>query len=211
MPRDPRLHGLYAITRESGGNTQRLLREVESAIADGAQLVQYRDKSFAAARRLTEAQALRAITSASATLLIINDDIELAVAVNADGVHLGRNDADLVSARARLGPRCVIGVSCYNELERAYAAQRAGADYVAFGSFFPSPTKPHAVRADVELIRAWRNERIAACAIGGITLENAGPLVEAGVDMLAIITALWESDDVTRDARRFSRLFANPA
>ena len=145
--------------------------------------------------------------------LIINDDAQLAASVEADGVHLGASDASLQSARAVLGPQKIIGVSCYNRPSQAKAAVAAGADYVAFGAFFPSTVKPDAVVADVEVLRQFRSElaRSELCvplvAIGGITMQNGAELVGAGADALAVISALFDAADIEAAARGFSRLF----
>ena len=141
---------------------------------------------------------------------LINDDIHLAATIEAAGVHLGRDDADTVTARAALGPHAIIGVSCYNELARAQAAQDAGADYVAFGRFFPSRTKPQALEAAPELLRAARGAlKIPVVAIGGITPENGGVLIEAGADALAVIEGVFGLADVRAAAARYAALFSN--
>ncbi|MGF1642636.1 MAG: thiamine phosphate synthase [Thiotrichales bacterium] len=199
-----RWRGLYAITRECDRDPQRWLNDIEAALRGGARYLQYRDKRADLPRRLEEARALRALTSKHGVYLIINDDLELAEAVGADGLHLGRDDASLAVARGRLGPEAIIGVSCYAQLERAIQAEREGASYVAFGSFFPSPTKPQAERADTSLLAAWRMRPTPVCAIGGITLENARDLVTAGADMVAVISALWDSANIEETARSFA-------
>jgi thiamine-phosphate pyrophosphorylase len=141
-------------------------------------------------------------------LFIVNDDLDLAAAVGADGVHLGRDDAHPRRARHRLGRRALIGISCYNQLERAREAQALGADYAAFGRFFPSHTKPSAVQADPELLRRARREiDLPLVAIGGITPENAGFLLDAGADMLAVVDGVFGADDVRAAARSFTELF----
>jgi thiamine-phosphate pyrophosphorylase len=140
--------------------------------------------------------------------LIINDDVELAAQVMAKGVHLGKGDADIASARAKLGPNAIIGVSCYNDLDCAIDAEQAGADYVAFGSFFPSRTKPNAVKAEMELLRQAKQQlTIPVVAIGGINADNGAQLVEAGADMLAVITELFGQADVLGAAEKISNLF----
>ncbi len=203
-----RLRGLYAITPNQLGTGIDLSAAVALALRGGAQLIQYRDKSTDLRRRLEQAAALRTLCRAAGVPLIINDDIELARLVGADGVHLGRDDADPAAARARLGPQALIGVSCYAAYARAEAARRAGADYVAFGSFFPSPTKPLAVRAGTELLRLARRELgLPVVAIGGITSENGRALVNAGADMLAVISAVFDRPDIAAAARAFASLF----
>lgn len=208
--RRPRVQGLYVITDGSTGND--LLGKVEQALRGGAALVQYRDKSTDSARREQEAQALCALCREHAALFIVNDDVALAKTVQADGVHVGKDDAALAAARAYLGSSAVIGVSCYNRLELAVQAAQQGADYIAFGSFFPSPTKPHAPRATLELLREARRQfKLPICAIGGITLDTAPGLLASGADMLAVITDVFNAPDVTAQASLYTTLFGNPA
>lgn len=200
--------GLYAITDPDIIPADKLVQAVARAIQGGAAMIQYRDKRNDPDRRRFEVQDLVTLCRPLGKPLIINDDVELAAEVGADGVHLGRDDGAVSDARGRLGNGAIIGVSCYNELERAREAVADGADYVAFGSFFPSSTKPHAVRADSELLRAAREElRVPIVAIGGITPENGGTLVEAGADLLAVITGVFGQEDVESAARAYSRLF----
>ncbi|MCG6966908.1 MAG: thiamine phosphate synthase [Chromatiaceae bacterium] len=202
------LRGLYLITDDRRSGPDALLAAVAAALRGGARVVQYRDKGTDTARRLAEAQALAGLCRAHQVPLLINDDVELAISVGADGVHLGRDDADLPSARARLPAGSLIGVSCYNRLELARDAASRGADYIAFGSFFPSPTKPQAVRADPGLLRHARRElRLPTVAIGGISPENGAALVRAGADMLAVISAVFAAPDVTAAAQAFARCF----
>lgn len=196
-----RLQGLYVITDGSTGDV--LLGKVEQALRGGAAIVQYRDKTSDTLRRKQEAAALRALCRAHNASFIINDDVELAKTVQADGVHVGKDDAALAAAREYLGTAAVIGVSCYNRLELA----QQGADYFAFGSFFPSPTKPHAPRATLELLQQARRQfSLPLCAIGGITLENAPELLENGADMLAVITDVFNSPDIALQAARYQAL-----
>jgi thiamine-phosphate pyrophosphorylase len=206
---DARLHGPYAITDGRLLPGPRLVPGVRAALVGGARIVQYRDKSADAGRRRREAEALRALCRQRNALLIINDDIELALAVGADGIHLGRNDADPAAARAVLGAGAIIGVSCYDQLARAQRARVAGADYVAFGRFFPSRTKPAAAQADPGLIRRAHAAipEIPIAAIGGITPANGAILIEAGATMLAVIHALFGQDDIYGAAQAFSALF----
>jgi thiamine-phosphate pyrophosphorylase len=205
-----RLRGLYAITPETEDAADCLAR-VRAALSGGARIVQHRDKTGDAARRLTMALALRAATRDHRALLIVNDSPLLALAADADGVHLGAGDGDPAAARGALGPDRILGVSCYGDFERARAAARAGADYVAFGAVFASLTKPRAARADLSLFRRCRDELgVPACAIGGITLGNAGAVIAAGADMLAVISDLFQTGDVTAvetRARVFQSLF----
>ncbi len=200
------LTGLYAIT--DGGQTD-LAHQVALALGGGVRIIQYRDKSSDLARRLTQAKELSAICQKQDAIFIINDDVELATAVNADGVHLGRDDPDISSARKQLGLDTIIGVSCYNRLDLARSAQDAGADYVAFGRFFPSKTKPHAVQAEISLlIQAKKALHIPIVAIGGITPENSASLIQAGADMLAVIQGLFGQKDIRATAEKFNQQFA---
>lgn len=201
-----RLRGLYAIT--DGAGTPSLLAAVEAAIRGGAGLVQYREKSAGHGRRAAEARALLELCRDHGVPLMVNDDVELAASIGADGVHLGKDDAEVSAARVRLGPRAIIGVSCYDSLARAVHAAHAGADYVAFGSFFASASKPAAVRAPLSLLKDARTRlNIPLCAIGGITPQNGRDLVEAGADMLAVIQGLFSAADVNAAAQGYARLF----
>lgn len=191
-----KLRGLYAITPE------RLdLKQVEQALQGGAMLLQYRGKR----REVAEARDVVTLARRYGVPVIVNDDVELALEVDAAGAHLGRDDGDLSAARLRLGGR-ILGASCYNDAHLARAAVRAGADYVAFGSVFPSPTKPLAVRAPLELF----SERIGVplAAIGGITVENARQVIQAGADLVAVISDLFEAPDVARRAAEYRKLFS---
>ena len=196
--------GLYAIT---DGPRNDLSAVVAQALAGGARVMQYRAKTTDVGRRRADAAALRQLCDLHAVPLIINDDVALAVAVGAAGVHLGRDDDDVAAARAALGAGAIVGVSCYDSLQRARDAAAAGADYVAFGAFFPSPTKPHAARASLDLLRQSATLGLPRVAIGGITPDNAPSLVEAGADFLAVISALFAAPDVQAAARRFARLY----
>ena len=199
--------GLYAIT-DAGLKGDGIARQVERAIRGGARVIQYRDKSADARLRLAEAEAILGVCRAHRVPLLINDDVELAAAVAADGVHIGREDAALAAARQRLGDQAIIGVSCYNRFELAQRAIAGGADYVAFGRFFASDSKPEAVAADMKLLQRAQNE--LACpivAIGGITPDNGARLIQAGADMLAVIRGVFAADDPTQAALSLHRLF----
>ena len=198
------LRGLYAIT----AGAPRLLERVAAVIAGGAAVVQYRDKSADNAHREREARDVLAVCRAHGVPLIINDDVALAATVGAHGVHLGRDDAAVREARRVLGDAAIIGVSCYNDFDRAVAAQQAGASYVAFGRFFASHTKPDAVPASFDLIRQAKAQlSIPVVAIGGITPDNAAPLIDAGVDMLAVVHGIFGQADPEQAARRYTQLF----
>lgn len=197
--------GLYAITQTEGKSIQRVLAEVESALRGGAKVVQYRDKNPLDAYMLAS-ELLRLCHTYDAPLLI-NDSIELALEVGADGVHLGRDDGDIAMAREQLGADAIIGVSCYNAVDKAIAAVTAGATYVAFGRFFPSGSKPLAAPADIAtLTQAKQAIHVPIVAIGGIMPENAEQLLTAGADLLAVIGGLFDHDPYTA-AQRFESLF----
>lgn len=201
------IRGLYAITPDCA-DTKDLLRRVRLGLAGGVHVLQYRNKSADAVLQLAQAAALRKLTREFSVAFIVNDDALLAKEVDADGVHLGIEDGNPAAARAVLGARKIIGVSCYNRLELAQDAVHAGADYVAFGAFFPSGVKPGAVAADIELLHQARARlNVPLVAIGGINAQNGASLVQAGADALAVISALFDAADITAAAREFSKLF----
>lgn len=186
-----------------------LLHKTHLALLGGARVLQYRNKTADAETRRAQAKMLRTLTREHGATFIINDDAELAREVEADGVHLGAGDGSVAAARALLGEAGLIGVSCYNHLSLAQEAVRQGADYVAFGAFFPSTVKPGAVKAEPPLLQAARRELQAPIvAIGGITPHNGAALIEAGADALAVISALWDAPDIEQTARQFSTLFS---
>lgn len=194
-----KLRGLYAVTPEASD----LERKLQLALEGGIALVQYRSK----ARDRAQASAIVRMARDFGVPVIINDDVELALELGAAGAHLGRDDGALGAARKRLGAR-ILGASCYNELERARGAVQAGADYVAFGSVFASPTKPAAVRAPLSLFGQAKALGVPLAAIGGITLDNAPQLIAAGADLLAVITDLFDAPDIRARARAYGKLFA---
>jgi len=198
--------GVYAIT---DGPRDDLIPAVEAALAGAAAVVQYRDKSSDHDRRRAEARAIKEACDRHDVPLIVNDDLELAVEIGAAGVHLGEDDGDVALARQRLGADAIIGVSCYDSLDRAHAAAEAGADYLAFGAFFASPTKPNARRATIELLRAAKSLGPPVVAIGGITSDNASPLIEAGADFVGVISGIFAADDIEQATRRYSILFSH--
>jgi len=203
--------GLYAITDSHLITADKLTGQVAAAIRGGATVIQYRDKSSSPAQRQQQAAALVSLCHDHGIPLIINDDVELAVVVGAHGVHLGKADSTVRSARKQLGSDAIIGVSCYNEFERAVEAASEGADYVAFGRFFPSQSKPDTVTADPELLRQARQRLgIPVVAIGGITPENGQPLITAGAQLLAAIHGVFGQADVQAAARRYAELFGVP-
>jgi len=202
--------GLYALTPDEP-DTAVLAAKVRAAIAGGATAVQYRNKQAPARLRQEQALTLAVLCRGAGVPLLVNDDVELALAVAAAGVHLGRDDGDLAAARRRLGPGRLLGASCYDRIERAERAVAAGADHVAFGSMFASPTKPAAVRAPLALLGAARRFGVPVVAIGGITLENAPLAIAAGADAIAVITALFDARDVAARSRAFTDLVPRKA
>lgn len=200
--------GLYAVTDGAERPVGELVALVEQFLLGGAVLVQYREKTGDARRRSREAAALLELCRTWGVPLIVNDDARLARSLGAAGVHLGREDLPVAEARALLGPGPIIGASCYADPDRALAAEAAGADYVAFGRFFPSRTKPLAPEASVPLLAAMRPRlRVPIVAIGGITPENAPALVAAGADLLAVVHGLFGEPDPRAAAARFATLF----
>ena len=190
------MRGLYAITPQGPG----LLEKVRAALEGGIALLQYRRKGGT----LEEAKKILNLTREYRVPLVINDSVELALAVGAEGAHLGRDDGDFSVARKKLKGK-LLGASCYDQPELAQAAVAAGADYVAFGSVFASPTKPGAVRAPLSLFAS--DLGVPKCAIGGITLANAPQAIAAGADLLAVISDLFDAPDITARARAYARLF----
>lgn len=206
-----KLRGLYAITDSKLLADGRLLPYVEAALRGGARLLQYRDKSTDESRRLREAEALRELCERHGATLIINDDAELAARLGVS-VHLGQTDGSLAAARALLGRQAIIGATCHGSLQLADQAVAEGADYVAFGRFFQSLTKPGASEASPELLEQARARfaNVPLVAIGGVSLDNAPELIGRGADLLAVINALFAADtpaEVERRARAFAALF----
>jgi len=201
-----KLRGLYAITPEPA-DTETLVRSVAQALEGGIAMLQYRRKGK---QHIDEARTLARMCRDRAVPFIVNDDVALALNCGADGVHLGRDDGELAAARVKLDGKLggkLLGASCYDSLSAARAAVAAGADYVAFGSVFPSPTKPAAVRAPRRLFGEARLLGVPLVAIGGVTLQNAAQLLAAGADCLAVISDLFEAPDIAEKARAYGKLF----
>ncbi len=199
------LRGLYLITPDDI-QTDRLLARV-GAVLENAALLQYRNKQADAALKREQLTALMPLCREHGVPLIVNDDPELCLAIGADGVHLGEDDGDAAATRERLGPKALIGVSCYDDLARAHAAVAVGASYIAFGAFFPSPTKPKARRATLDLLRDSAAFGIPRVAIGGITPDNARSVIEAGADLLAVISSVFDAPKPEAAARAYRALF----
>ena len=205
------LRGLYAITPDIV-DIALLVAKVEAAIAGGAQIIQYRNKTAPQSLKRKQAAMLSRVCDGGGALFIVNDDVALARHVGAAGVHLGEDDGEILRARATGGNAMLIGVSCYNDLARAKRQVAEGADYVAFGSFHSSSTKPGARRAEPALLQRAKSLGVPVVAIGGITAANGRALVEAGADALAVISAVFDHDDlreVTRAAAAIAACFAS--
>ncbi|MFA9460133.1 thiamine phosphate synthase [Thiohalorhabdus methylotrophus] len=201
------IRGAYLIADRDHLPADRLLAATREALEGGARLVQYRDKGEDRGRRLQEARDLATLCREYDALFIVNDDPELARDAGANGVHLGGDDASIAEARRLLGDQVIIGASCYNDLGRAFNARKAGADYVAFGSFHPSPTKPDAVRAPLSLLKRARAELdLPIVVIGGVTPDNAAPLALAGADAAACISGILDAEDIREATRRLNNL-----
>ncbi|KAF0204085.1 MAG: thiamine-phosphate [Gallionellaceae bacterium] len=208
MSRKPAIKGLYAITPDKL-NTAELLRKTRLALQGGTAVLQYRNKLADADLLLEQALALRQLTREFGTTFIVNDNARLALQADADGVHLGGEDGSVAAARAILGHARIIGVSCYNRAPLAAEAVTQGADYVAFGAFFPSGIKPDAVRAEPGLLEWARRElNVPLVAIGGISLSNGAALLQAGADALAVISAVFDAADIQSSAQEFSTLIS---
>lgn len=207
------LRGTYALTPDDN-LLPRLSALVESALKGGIKWVQYRNKIAPKPLRRAQAAELLRICRAYGARLIVNDDIWLAIEIGADGAHVGRDDlpgGSLITAREALGSKRILGVSCYDDLDRAEIAIDAGADYVAFGSIFPSASKPQAARASLEILSEAKSRfDVPVVAIGGITTKNATQVIGAGADMIAVLSDLFDAMDIGRQAEKFQKLFKEP-
>lgn len=200
------IRGLYAITPDTD-NSEQLIEQVSAALDGGARILQYRNKGSDAVRRLWQANILKSLAQSRGAIFIVNDDVALAEAIRADGVHLGRDDDAIAAARARLGEAAIIGASCYNSLDLARSAVAAGASYVAFGAVFASGTKPGAVHAPLSLFADAAKLGVPRVAIGGITADNAGQVVTAGADAIAVIGGLFDGDGIAERAAALAALY----
>ena len=199
------MNNLYAITDSHLLPGDKLFAAVAAALKGGCKLVQYRDKSSDHSRRFAEAKQLLSLCAQHNAQLLINDDVELAHTVGAQGVHLGQSDSKPLAARMRLGSQAIIGVTCHDSLALAGQAIKDSATYIAFGRFFPSSTKPNARPAPISLISEARKafSSIPIAVIGGITLDNGKQLLDAGADMLAVCHSLFAADDIATQAKKF--------
>jgi len=202
-----RPRGVYLITPDDA-DTARLLARTAPLLAAGATWLQYRNKTAAAALHLQQATALQALCAQHGVPLIINDDPALAHAVGAAGVHLGGTDGDIGAARALLGPDAIIGASCYDQLANAEKAVAAGASYVAFGAFFPTTTKITTSRAHTDLLRQSAALGVPRVAIGGLTPDNVGPIIDAGADLVAVVSSVFAAEDPVAVQRAYLAQFA---
>lgn len=212
-PRPFNIAGLYAITPDLA-DTELLCQMVDASILGGARIVQYRNKVADEKLRLQQASALLEICRKNQVPLIINDHVELCLSIDADGVHIGGDDGNIAAIKNMIGEDKLLGVSCYGEFARAEAAEKAGADYVAFGACFASNTKPNAPRAELSLFNQVKPLNIPSVAIGGITLQNAHLAKQAGADAIAVIGELFNQahDKATvakikATAEQFSSIF----
>jgi thiamine-phosphate pyrophosphorylase len=204
-----KLHGLYVITDSHLIPRDRFVSAVEAAVRGGATMVQLREKEASHAEIVRLGKAILAVTQRYGALLIVNDHPAVAQEIGADGVHVGRDDPPVAETRALLGPQAIIGASCYGDVERAVAAEQAGADYVAFGTPFPSPTKPKRTDISLDIFQAAkRRVRVPVFAIGGIILANARQVIDAGADGIAVVSGVFGAPDVETAARALARLFA---
>lgn len=202
------MRGVYAITDCDNLSTHNLLSVTEEILRAGVAALQYRDKSADLKKRNREARELQRLCREHDCLFIVNDDVQLAKSVAGDGVHLGRDDYDCKAARNELGPDAIIGVSCYNSLKAAQDATADGADYVAFGSFYPTTSKQNTAIAEPEIIKQAKQKiSLPIVAIGGITPANCGTLIEYGADMLAAISSIYRADDPYLAVKEFNRHF----
>jgi len=199
-----KIKGLYGIT---SNDTENIEAQVEAALVGGAKVIQFRNKSSNTEDSVQLGKKIAELCRKFGSTFIVNDNVELVLALDADGIHLGKNDTTIEIAREKIGNK-IIGVSCYNNLNLAIDAEKRGANYVAFGRFFPSLTKPNAVEADVKLLKNARQQlSIPIVAIGGITLDNAAILIRAGVDSIAVINGLFNQTHIKDTAQKFSHLF----
>ena len=201
------IKGLYAITPDMA-DLNTLIQKTQLAIEGGAFMVQYRSKIQDRDVKMQQCAAILRLCREYDVPCIVNDDVEICRVLKADGVHLGEKDDNIAEVRHILGEDAIIGSSCYDQLNRAKQAQKEGASYVAFGAMFPTPTKPNAPRATLELLREAKSEiQIPIVAIGGITMNNAHDVIETGIDAIAVITSLFEAKSIKETAETFSKMF----
>jgi len=206
---DKKIQGVYAITDPHLLSDDILYDSVSQAIDAGISVLQYRNKIASYNIQQQQAERLNKLCQNNQVLFIINDNVQLAKQVSADGVHLGKEDNNISQARKQLGKTAIIGISCYNQIQRAIEAEQQGADYIAFGRFFPSKTKPHATAADPQIIiQAKQKISIPIVAIGGITAENANTVISAGADSIAVINGVFAQKNITNAVKDLAELFS---
>lgn len=202
------LKGLYIVTPD-WDDTAKLVEVTEKALKGGAELVQYRHKTASPEQRREQAKALQAVCKRYGKPFIINDFVDLAIELDADGVHVGESDEAVAAVRAKVGPNKIVGASCYGDMNLVRKAHEAGANYIAFGGFYPSRIKKYPVTTELDIVKQMKKEMpgLPSVAIGGITLENAVPLVERGVDMISVISSVYFADDPEAAARAFAKMY----
>jgi thiamine-phosphate pyrophosphorylase len=203
------MKGLYIVTPD-WDDTAKLLDVTEKALKGGAALVQYRHKTTTPEQRREQAKALQALCKRYNRPFIINDFVDLCLELDADGVHVGESDEAVAKVRAAVGPDKIVGSSCYGDMERVRAAYKAGASYIALGGFYPSRVKKYPVTTELDIVKQMKAEipHLPSCAIGGINHENAVPLVERGIDMIAVVSGVYFADDPEAAARVFAKMYA---
>ena len=197
------LKGLYVLTDATLTPTETMLEQVERVLKSGVRVIQYRDKDASDEEAEKQCLRLQALCDYYEAVFIIDDRLEIAHRINADGLHVGVDDVSYEEARARLGEHKIIGVSCYGDIERAKKYASLGADYVAFGSVFPSPTKPHAKVVAPEVLQVAKEQlSVPICAIGGITEENITLLSHYDIAMYSLISAVYKDDAIEKNIER---------
>jgi thiamine-phosphate pyrophosphorylase len=200
------IRGLYAITPDIA-DTDLLLAKVEAALQGGINMLQYRNKTANHKLQTQQARAILPLCRQYKVPLIINDSVKLCLTLDADGVHLGADDGNLAEVRARIGKDKILGASCYNRFDLALSAEKQGASYVAFGACFASSTKPNAPVAGLDVFTRAKTElSIPTVAIGGITLQNAAQVLQAGANSIAVIQAIFNAEDIKLAASQFKAL-----
>ena len=202
------MKGLYIVTPD-WDDTAKLVDVTEKAIKGGTKIVQYRHKTATPELRREQAKALQAVCKRYKVPFIINDHVDLAMELDADGIHVGESDEAVAAVRSRVGPKKIVGASCYGDMDLVRKAHKAGASYIAFGGFYPSRIKKYPVTTELDIVRQMKKEipELPSCAIGGIDHQNAVPLVERGVDMICVISSVYFADDPEAAARKFAKMY----
>jgi thiamine-phosphate pyrophosphorylase len=202
------MKGLYIVTPD-WDDTAKLVEVTEKALKGGAAIVQYRHKAASPELRREQAKALQVLCKRYNRPFIINDSVDLMLELDADGIHVGESDEAVAKVRAAVGPNKIVGASCYGDMDLVRKAHKAGASYIAFGGFYPSRIKKYPVTTELDIVKQMKQEipNLPSCAIGGIDLENAIPLVDRGVDMIAVISSVYFADDPEEAARAFAKMY----